>query len=286
MSATRKGSSSWLLLFPALSIVLVFFGIPALYMVRMSLNGHEPQSFYTPGFTFENYIRIFSDPLIAKAVWNTVQLSLTASSITVVIAYCFALLVWFKPVKWRLWFVGLALLPLLISEIATIFGWYLVFPKNGLLSFALLSMGLITDKISLMYTESAALVGLVYITLPYCFFILLSVFDGLDRRTLEAGSDLGAAPLALFREVLFPQTRAGVLTAFAQAFIWTMGTYATPMALGPDAFWTLGFMIQDQMLAKHHWPMAAALSVVLVVGVASVILLTRKLQPERRSFHV
>jgi ABC-type spermidine/putrescine transport system permease subunit I len=282
----RSRLAPWLLLTPAQILAVVFFGVPALYMARMSVNVHAPQSYFTPGFTFENYARLTHDPVIAGAIWNTIWLALIGSAVTIVLAYGFALIVWLKPARWRLWFIGLALLPLLISEIAIIFGWRMVFPRNGLLSVALMSSGLITDKISLMYTEGAALVGLVYITLPYCFFILLSVFDGLDRLVLEAASDLSAPPLTTFYEVLLPQTRAGLLAAFAQAFIWTMGTYATPMALGPDTLWTLGYLIQAQMLGKHHWPMAAALSMVLVVGVALVVLLTRWLQLQQRSFHV
>ncbi len=175
---------------------------------------------------------------------------------------------------------------MLISEIATIFGWWTIFPKNGLLSYALVSAGLVQDKISLMYTEGAALVGLVYITLPYCFFTLLSIFDGLDRRTLEAASDLGAPPCSTFVEIILPQTRIGLLAAFAQAFIWTMGAYATPLALGPNTLWTWGYLIQDQMLSKHHWPMAAALSIALMIAVSVMIVVIRWLQPARRSFHV
>ena len=104
--------------------------------------------------------------------------------------------------------IHLALCPLLISEISIIFGWWMFFPKNGLLSYALVSSGLITDKISLMYTEFAAFVGLTYVTLPFCFFILLSIFDGIDKKVLEASADLGAAPLRTFHEVLLPLTKA------------------------------------------------------------------------------
>jgi len=147
-------------------------------------------------------------------------------------------------------------------------------------------MGLITDKISLMYTEFAAFVGLIYVTLPYCFFILLSICDGIDKRMIEASADLGAPPLTTFREVLLPLTWTGVLVAFSQSFIWTMGTYATPSALGPDTLWTMGYLIQEQMLGKHNWPMAAAFSMVLVVGVALVMVLTRTQQSKRTSFHV
>ncbi|TJW00086.1 MAG: ABC transporter permease [Mesorhizobium sp.] len=285
----RPGESPlgfWLVMAPALLLSLICFGIPALFMARMSLNGHEPMTAYVSGFTFEHYRRLLSDPLIARVIWNTARLALVASILTVVLAYAFALLVWMRPARWRFMFVGLALLPMLISEIAIIFGWWTVFPKNGLLSYILVSTGVTNDKISLMYTEGAALVGLVYVTLPYCFFILLSVFDGIDRRTLEAASDLGAPPLTTFWEVILPQTRIGLFAAFAQAFIWTIGVYATPLALGPDTLWTLGYLIQDQMMSKHHWPMAATLSMVLIVGVGGVIVVLRWLQPAQRSFHV
>jgi ABC-type spermidine/putrescine transport system permease subunit I len=271
---------------PALVIVLIFFGIPTAYMARMSFNLHIDQRLYVPGFTFEHYANLFSNSLFTNAIWTTVKLSLLASLATVLIGYCFALLVWMKPSGYRLLFIGLALCPLLISEIAIIFGWWMFFPKNGLLSYALLSAGLITDKISLMYTEFAAFIGLIYVTLPYCFFILLSIFDGIDKRMIEASADLGAPPIATFREVLLPLTWTGVLVAFSQSFIWTMGTYATPSALGPDTLWTMGYLIQEQMLAKHNWPMASAFSMVLVIGVAATMVLTRSLQSKRDSYHV
>ena len=149
----------------------------------------------------------------------------------------------------------------------------------------LLASGLTSDKISLMYTEFAAFVGLIYVTLPYCFFILLSILDGIDKRMIEASADLGAPPFTTFREVLLPLTWTGVLVAFSQSFIWTMGTYATPSALGPDTLWTIGYLIQEQMLGKHNWPMASAFSVILVFGVAAVMTLTRSLQSKRTSFH-
>jgi ABC-type spermidine/putrescine transport system permease subunit I len=284
--ARRKALAPWLLMLPSLVIVLVFFGIPTLLMARMSFNLRIDQRLYVPGFTFEHYVNLFANPLFTNAIWTTVKLALAASFATVIIGYGFALLVWLKPARWRLLFIGLALCPLLISEIAIIFGWWMFFPRNGLLSLALVSAGLIEDKISLMYTEFAAFVGLVYVTLPYCFFIILSIFDGIDKRLLEASSDLGAPPARTFLEVMLPLTWTGILVAFSQSFIWTMGTYATPSALGPDTLWTMGFLIQEQMLGKNNWPMASALAMVLVLGVAAVMLFTRSLQTKRTSYHV
>ena len=275
----------WALMSPALIIAIVFFGIPTLLMLRMSFNEHEPQRLYVPGFTFRHYVQILTEERFVTSIITTVKLSLMASFATLVIGYAFAMLVWLKPASWRLAFIGLALTPLLISEISIIFGWWMFFPRNGLLSYALLSAGLITDKISLMYTEFAAFVGLVYVTLPFCFFILLSIFDAIDKRLIEAAGDLGAGPFTTFYEILLPLTRTGILVAFAQSFIWAMGTYATPSALGPDTLWTIGYLIQEQMMGKSNWPLASAFSMILVVAVAIVMVFVRSLNAERTRFH-
>lgn len=270
---------------PALAIVLVFFGLPAMHLLRMSFNLHVPPQFYTPGFTLDHYTQALTEPLFIGAIWTTIKLSALSSFCTVILGYGFALLVWLKPGRWRLMFIGLALCPMLISEISIIFGWWMFFPKNGLLSFALTSAGLISDKISLMYTEFAAVVGIVYVTLPYCFFILLSIFDGIDKRVLEASADMGAPPLTTFYEVLLPLTRAGIVVAFAQSFVWAMGTYATPSALGPNTLWTVGFLVQEQMLTAHNWPLAAAFSMILILAVAVIMVLLRTLNAKSTEFH-
>lgn len=282
---TRDRLAPWLLMAPALSIAVVFFGLPTLFMARMSFNLRPDERLYVPGFTFEHYAGLISDPLFLAAIWTTVRLAVMASLCTVLLGYGFALLVWLKPARWRLGFIALAVCPLLISEISVIFGWWMFFPRNGLLSFALVSSHLIDDKISLLYTEFAAFVGLVYLSLPFCFFILLSVFDGIDKSLLEASADLCARPLTTAREILLPLTRTGLVVAFAQSFIWTIGSYATPSALGPDTLWTIGYLIQEQMLGKHNWPKAAAFSMVLTAGVALLMVLMRRLMAQRKAFH-
>lgn len=284
-ATSRRKLVPWLMLAPALLIAVVFFGIPALAMLRMSFNLHTDQRLYVPGFTFANYVDVLANPVFRGAIWTTIRLSLVASLVTVVIGYVFALMAWLQVPRWRIYMVGLALCPMLISEVSIIFGWWMFFPKNGLLSYALLESGLVTDKISLMYTEFAALVGLIYLSFPFCFFILLSIFDGLDKSLLEASGDLGASPLVTFREVLLPLTRTGVLVAFSQSFIWTMGTYATPTALGPNTLWTMGSLIQEQMLSKHNWPLASAFAIVLVVIISVVIVASRRLMDNRVTFH-
>lgn len=275
----------WALASPALAITLLFFALPGLYMFRMSFNLHESQRIYVPAFSFENYVRLLTESNYLQSLGQTIVLAFVTAVLVVAIGYFFALFVWLRRPSTRLVFIALALCPLLISEISIIFGWWMFFPRNGLLSFLLVETGLVADKISVMYTVFAAVVGLVYISLPFCFFVLLSIFDGIDRRLVEASGDLGATPFTTFREVLLPLSRGGIVVAFAQAFIWTMGTYATPSALGPDWLWTVGFEVYRQMGSYRNWPLASALAVFLVLAVLAVMVLSRSLAAKRTEYH-
>ncbi|MBN9235864.1 ABC-type spermidine/putrescine transport system permease subunit I [Mesorhizobium sp. YL-MeA3-2017] len=267
----------WILISPALAIVILVFGRTMFSVIRMSFNDWVPPKFYIDGFVATHYAHLVTDPVIREAVWNTFVLSVVASVASVVLAYVLALIVWLKPAKWRLAIIGMMLCPLLISEISIIFGWWLFLPRNGLLSYALVSTGLLHEKISLLYTEGAAFIGLIYVILPFSFFILLSVMDRQDKQLLEASSDLGASPLITFREVLLPLTWRGIVLALSQAFIWAMGIYATPSALGPDTLWTVGQLIQEQMIGRSNWPMASAMAVAMVFAVLLLMIGARLL---------
>jgi ABC-type spermidine/putrescine transport system permease subunit I len=257
-------AAAWLLV-PAFVLVVLFFGLPALYLARMSFNYHPPGGFYESAWTLDNYLFLVSTPNYARAMGQTFLLSLVTATLTVGLAFIFAQRIWFASQRSRLFYVAIALCPLLISEVSIIFGWIIFLPRNGLLSFALTSLGLIDEKINLLYTLTAAILGLVYISFPYCVFIFLSVFQGIDRRLLEASADLGSSPIRTFRTVLFPLTRGGFFVAFSQSFIWSVGTYATPSALGPDWLWSIGGETYRQMASLRNWPFAAVLSIVVVL---------------------
>ena len=281
----RPGTSRWsvlALLAPALFLSVVLFGLPAIYTARMSLNSHVAGKFFVPDVTLSNYITLLNDPFYRSSLWVTVRLSLLVAFFALIFGYIFALLVWLKPRRWRAMFCVIATLPLMISEISIIFGWSVFFPRSGLLSYALIALRLEDGKTSLMFTEFAAFIGLLYITIPYCFFSMLAVFDGIDRTTLEASGDLGAGPIRTLVEVLFPLTRLGMVVSFGIAFVWSIGAYATPSALGPDTLWTVGYLIQGLMVGQRNWPMAAALSMLLVVMVTVVMIGFRLLATKGR----
>lgn len=276
--------TSWLLL-PAIAFIALVFGWPLIYLVRMSFNIHPPEGIYVEAWSLQNYIALLTEPLHLTAIWTTVYLSLVTAVVTVIAAFFFAQLVWSQSGKTRTVLMAVALGPMLVSEVSVLIGWRIFFPTNGLLSYALVSTGLSDVKINLLSTQTAVIVGLCYISMPYCFFTILSVLNGIDRNLLTASGDLGASPVRTFFEVLVPLARGGIAAAFIQAFVFTMGIYATTNALGPDSLWTMGYEIQRQMLSRRDWPMASAIAVVLVIIVAAAVLTTQWLRHRTRSHH-
>ncbi|MFT3731796.1 MAG: ABC transporter permease [Hyphomicrobium sp.] len=257
----------WLLV-PALAFIVFVFGWPLLYLLRMSFNEHPGPSVYVEAWSLRNYLYILTDPGMLEEIAKTVYISLVTAIVTVVAAFFFAQFVWLREGRSRLMLLAVALGPMLISEVSVIIGWRIFFPSNGLLSYALMSAGLSERKINLLGTELAAVVGLSYISVSYCFFSILSVLNGIDRGLLTASGDLGASPARTFFTVLLPLAKGGIAAAFTQAFVFTMGIYATTNALGPDSLWTMPYEIQLQMLTRRNWPMASALSVVLIAIIA------------------
>ena len=278
-------SIPWLML-PTIVFIVVAFGWPLLYLLRMSFNEHPPGGIYVEAWSLRNYLVVLTEPNMLAVIGRTIYISLITAVVTVVAAFFFAQFVWLREGRNKLMLLAIAIAPMLISEVSVIIGWRMFFPSNGLLSYALISTGLSDQKVNLLGTQIAAVVGLSYISISYCFFSILSVLNAIDRNLLTASGDLGASPLRTFFTVLLPLAKGGIAAAFTQAFVFTMGIYATTNALGPDSLWTMPYEIQLQMLTRRNWPMAAAISVVLIAIIATTALVTQWLRHRKASSHV
>ncbi|VDC33922.1 ABC transporter permease [Pseudogemmobacter humi] len=277
-------SPAWLVL-PALGFTLLVFGVPLLHLLRMSFNTHPPDGIYELAWSLENYVAVLTDPVNLRTIRDTVLLSLITAVVTVVLAFLFAHAVWKRKGRVHLVLLAIALCPMLVSEISVIIGWRMFFPANGFLSYALVGTGLAEQKVNLLGTRFAAIVGLSYISVSYCFLTILSVMNAVDRDLITASGDLGASPLRTFLRVLVPLTMGGIIGAFTQAFVFSMGIYAAVNALGPDSLWSIGYEIQRQMLSRRDWPLASAFAVVLIVLISLTVIGLHALRNRRGPRH-
>jgi ABC-type spermidine/putrescine transport system permease subunit I len=174
--------------------------------------------------------------------------------------------------------LALVIIPSWMNLLIKNYAWIVILRREGVLNTALTSLGLIDQPLALLFAPSAVLVGLVHTYLPFMVLPLYVALDRMDWSLVEAARDLGAGRAAVFRQVVVPQTLAGVAVGCTLVFIPTLGAFVTPDLLGgPDSL-MVGTLIENQLLQVRNWPFASALAVLLMAVVAVALAAVRRLQ--------
>ena len=132
-------------------------------------------------------------------------------------------------------------------------------------------MGLISQPLSLLYNDYAVALGMIYALLPFMVLPIYVSIEQLDKRLLEAASDLGASPLVAFRKITLPLTMPGIAAGSILVFISSLGMFVVPDIMGGAKSALIGNIIQNQFLAARDWPFGSALSIVL--GILALLLI-------------
>jgi len=202
---------------------------------------------------------------------RSVRLALTNVFITLLICYPAALWVSGLSVKWRTIVVFIVTLPFFVSLVVRLFCWVLILRPSGFLNAALLGIGIIDEPIDIIYTETAVLIGMAYILLPFMFLPLYASIEKLDQSLVEASSDLGANPLQTFWRVVLPNTLPGIAAGCVLVFIPSLGNFIVPDLLGGAKVMMIGNLIEQQFLSARNWPFGSALSVMIMLVMFTMI---------------
>jgi spermidine/putrescine transport system permease protein len=244
-------------------------------------------SFLTPGlyggvewtFYHWNFGRIFgwADGLIE--VYEPVYLQILARSVglalltvTVCLLVCYPVAFWIarRPQRARMVFLFLITLPFFASLIVRLYAWLLILKPSGLLGTVFAAVGL--DPPEILYTQTAVILGMVYIFIPFMFLPLFSSIDTLDRALIEASADLGAKPRQTFLKVILPQTLPGIAGGTVIVFIPAVGNFIVPDVLGGAQGLMIGNLVEQQFLSSRNWPFGSALAMVIMAVVLVVLL--------------
>ncbi|AXA43333.1 ABC transporter permease [Rhizobium leguminosarum] len=266
----KKNLSAAGMLMPATLMVVLFMALPLLYLFRYSLNAYVPGQFMVSDFTLANFIAFFSETYYLIGMRTTLVMSFVVTVTCLVLGLPLANWISRKQGSLKTLLLMMVILPLFISNAVRAAGWMVAFGKTGVINYALLSAGLISAPLEIMYTPNAVFVGIVAVNLPYVVLTLQSVFEGLDENVEYAASSLGANPFETFVLVKLPQIVPGILAAFVLSFILTMNAYATPVLLGGPSFRMMSPMIVGEILNKANWPFGAALSFILLSVTVSI----------------
>jgi putative spermidine/putrescine transport system permease protein len=138
------------------------------------------------------------------------------------------------------------------------------FGNKGLLNASLMAMGAVVQPLEIMFSETAVIIGIAAVNLPFMVLTLQSVIEGIDRAVEEAAFSLGAPPGTMFRRVLWPLAMPGILAGTILTFILAMNAYATPFLLGGPLFKMMAPLVYNQFTQQANWPFGGAIAFILM----------------------
>jgi putative spermidine/putrescine transport system permease protein len=278
--AGERPSLAALLLGPATAFVLLMMAVPLLILFRYSLNAFEPGKGMVEALTGANYVRFFTDPFYMAVLWRTVRVATACTLLCLVMG--FPLAYWLARMQsgWKNLLIILIVLPLFVGNAVRAAGWMAMFGNKGFVNATLLQLGVVSEPLTIMYTEFAVIVGITAVNLPFMVLTLQTAIEGIPRQTEEAALNLGASPWRAFRHVVWPLALPGVAAGMILTFILAMNAYATPVLLGGPRFQTMGPLVYGQFIQQNNWPFGAAVSFILMAStIALTIIANRMTRP-------
>jgi spermidine/putrescine transport system permease protein len=272
----QRGSvRSKVLLVPLVVFETIFFVIPLLYMVRLSLYEPTNAGAYADGtWSVTSYVNILTSSFIHEILLFTFKLAVVSTILTVAIGFVYAYAVWRSSGLKQTLLLFAMVLPLLTTLVAKLYAWVLLLTPNGTINDYLLGAGIVGEPLGLMNNFVGTVIGQVYICLPYAVLAIYSVMSTLDWETVEAAHDLGASRPRAVLEVVVPGAMPGVAVATVITWAWGVGAYAAPSLLGSSSERTFAIEVENRMLAQFNWPEASAMALlILVLVLVSVVLL-------------
>lgn len=246
--------SGWLLLF-----VLA----PNLLVAGLSLLSRSPAGFAGGPVTLDNYRRL-ADPIYLHVFAESFATAFIATLLCLLLGYPFAYGLARARPRLRPLLLTLVIVPFWTNSLVRIYAIRGLLAAKGAANHLLLAAGLIDQPVRLLYTQTAEIIGLVYVLLPFMILPLYGSLEKLDSRLLEAAQDLGAGPFRRFRHVVLPLTLPGIVAGCLLVFLPALGLFYVGDVLGGSRHLLVGNLLKDQFLEAQDWPFGATASLVLI----------------------
>ena len=249
---------------PALLWVLVFFIIPFAGMIGLSVARLEGREI-VPGLFADNYVRFFTEPSLLKGLTISLEITAVVTVISILLAYPLAWIIAMRvPRQYQRLALMLAVLPFWTSYVVRSYSWLLVLGQNGVVNQTLLGLGVIAEPLEIASTRAATVIGFVHFFVMLLTLTIYANLIQLSPNYARAAADLGASAFATFRHVILPLTLPGVVTGAFLTFVLCIGDYITPQILGGNNELTLPQLIMLQLGRRGDFPMASAMSIILM----------------------
>ena len=258
----------------------IFFLLPCLLVLAISVGTYAPDSVppVELGLSFKSFALLFSDDLYLAAWLSSLRIAATSTLVTLLLGYPMAYAIARAAPNRRPLLLMLVVLPFWTSFLIRIYAWMGLLADNGLIEQFLRWTGLASNPGTILGTEWAVHLGIVYAYLPFMVLPLYATLEKLDASLLEAAADLGARPLAAFLTVTLPLSLPGVVAGCLLVFIPAVGEFVIPDLLGGTETLMIGKVLWDEFFTNGDWPLASAVAVCLLVLLVGPIALFQRNQ--------
>jgi len=276
----------WLTLFFLAPFVIVFK--ISFSEVRMAIPPFAPLWEWVAGqglritLSLANYAGLVHDGLYASAYLYSIRVAAVSTVLCLGIGFPVALAIARSRGAARDLWLLLVILPFWTSFLLRVYAWIGLLKSDGVINNLLLALGLIERPVTLLQTDFALYVGIVYSYLPFMILPLYANLEKHDATLLEAAADLGARPLRAFLRVTLPLSLPGVIAGSLLVFIPAVGEYVIPTLLGRTDQLMIGRVLSDEFFENRDWPVASAVAIVMLALLVVPILYFQR--SERREF--
>lgn len=258
-----KKNSAYVLMVPGFVLLLLFLMLPLCSILWPTI--------FTNGLSLNQYISFFQDEYYLEIFYRTLKISLISTLVCTLFGVPTAYFISRCSTKWKGLLIAISIFPLLTNSVVRSFAWINILGKNGVINNALMSLGIIEQPISMLYTEFAVLVGTIYLFLPIMIITLVGVMDNIDNDMMEAAESLGANRLTAFMKVVLPMSVPGMITGAVLVFTGSLTAYTTPQLLGGNKALVLPTLIYQRAMALNDWTGASVIAAIMIVATLIVM---------------
>ncbi|MCL4124844.1 UNVERIFIED_CONTAM: hypothetical protein GTU68_031338 [Idotea baltica] len=272
--------------------LLIFFLVPFGIVLKISLSDIAlaiPP--YTPtmkdglwtmlsGLDLENYAFIGADFLYFAAYLSSLKIALISTFLTLLIGYPIAYGMARAAEHWRPTLLMLIILPFWTSFLIRVYAWMGILSTEGYLNQLLLSLGIIGEPLTILNTNIAVYIGIVYTYLPFMVLPIYAALEKMDDSLVEAAEDLGCTKISAFWLVTAPLSKPGVIAGCFLVFIPTLGEFVIPSLLGGSNSIMIGKVLWEEFFNNRDWPVASAVAVILLLILIVPIVMFQRNQQE------
>ncbi|HZH10438.1 MAG TPA: ABC transporter permease subunit [Microvirga sp.] len=272
----------------------VFFLVPFLIVLKISLSDTAvAQPPYRPVFEWsdiasffsaldlENFELLAEDDLYLRATLSSVRIAALSTVLLLLVGFPIAYGMARAPERYRSLLVALVILPFWTSFLIRIYAWIAILKPEGLLTQALMGLGLISEPIEILNTEWAVYIGIVYAYLPFMVLPLYATLEKMDDTLLEAALDLGSTPWRSFWTITVPLAMPGIIAGSLLCFIPAVGEFVIPDLLGGSETLMIGRQLWSEFFSNRDWPLASAVAILLLIILVVPIVIYRDVEARR-----